>query len=395
MSIPLVGGLIDSGSAAVSYLTKSGLSGAQQFLNAISYGVNKVSHLAVNASGYAIDNAPEILSYIIFSKVIYEGGKMAADPLKKKDDKNQWYRFAERFRKKPELKVKPLNVSDLIKKESLPEILAKNQQEAAKAAQEKADDASKKLIEAHNSLNAATSTYNTTHANDDLRKKIEAEKIYRACNETFKKLQTEADAAKNIADIASEPLKKKKDDKKDKADEPENFMMNFSVEMSKPKEGESEWKIPLSDEALFINHENLKKTFTRSAAGIAMISMGLLGNIDTIGHSDKLHWTWGIPARIIGLPVHFASDIVGNVVGKAVQNGPWGFSKLAVAGGLAYASYRLNWSTKLVWFNFGENRPAPGIDKDTIKKDVAKIALMIITATASLYALNDFVHGNS
>lgn len=321
---------------------------------------------------------------------------MAADPYTTKD---KWLRSDERFRKKAELKVKPLNLSELIKKEALPDILAKDKEKIAKAAQEKADAALGKFLEAQNLLDMAQKSFDNAvePKTNELLKLQEAQRVHQACDDAAKKLQKEADEAKKISDTASELLKKKNDNEKPKGKgpEPENLMMNFSVEMSKPKDGEFEFRVPLSDEALFLHLENMKKAFTKSAAGIAMISAGVLGNIDTLGLSHKLHWTWAYPAYAIGLPVHYFSDTVGNVFNKIAQNGPWGLSKLAVAGGLYYASSRLYWSTKFVWFNIGENRPAPGIDKKTIKEDLAKMALAVVTATASLYALNDFIHGNS
>jgi hypothetical protein len=423
----------------IPYVFKTAVSLTQSLNNVLATVTSKVAApLIFNTVGYILDNAPAIASSCVFGKVTWEGLKMFSEPYSSKDS---WITFGDRFKRKPELKVKPINLSELVNKDAVTAIadlsvekakeIEGNRKNDYTAAKEKADGAWKAVKDSKGDptvLDALIESAKTMESQADAAKKAsesissQIEKIKKIATPKPKESPKEGDflgniknrfqsvrdsyQAGNLSELAWNSVKMPVDgvqdlmdgisylaaDRKEKA-APENLGMNFSVEMTEKKN--FEFPIPFSEEAFILNTENMKKVFTRSAAGAALASIGGLGLVDTWGLTDYVfNWELAYPAKAIGGTVHFASSILGDIAGWIRQEDHWGLGKLIGSGLIFYLGcYRPYQNTNLVWFHFKKNGKDV-FDSKTMVKDLTKLAVAAISLTASLYTFNDFVQGN-
>lgn len=155
----------------------------------------------------------------------------------------------------------------------------------------------------------------------------------------------------------------KKDVKKDvKKDDLEGatHLLSYKLEKTKIKDGETHFRIPFSKDALVINHTELKRQFTRSAAGVVPLTIGSLGLIDSVytgfdvdsnqllgdGRLKQVAWAIGGAGQNIS---YVAAKLFGYAVN--VNKIGYGVGNTLTAAGLAYLGYKTIQSTNLVWFN--------------------------------------------
>lgn len=439
---------IGSDLKAIPFIVNTAKTGVNVGLNAIPVTVKAVINIGktvignlagyisdssgplVSATGYVLENAPSLTSAGVFGYLTWHGGKMFAVPFR---SKAKWFSFENRFKKTPELKAKPINLTELIKKTSeitdgASKVIANQKTEAAKKAKDLADEALRNAQAAKKALNdaeesvkladqaldkAITDNVPITIKNDlvtaafeeqgklDEARKIDIDKLFATATD----LQKKADEAKKASESASEQLKNIQSVTNPKKDAPasqsDNYMMTYTVEMSKPKSGHTQIPLPLSDEAIVISHEDLKKEFTSLAAGTATLGVGILGMIDSAPESVSSYifsrilddnWAWW--ASKIGSPVHYATDCLGNTVGWIIQKDHYGLGKLAAAGSLFFGSHYLIKKTNLVWFNFAKDKNGPLVKRGVIVKDIALIASSITLFCASILTANEWLNSN-
>lgn len=177
-------------------------------------------------------------------------------------------------------------------------------------------------------------------------------------------------------------------------------MFGASIEKTKKKAGETHINLPLSNQAFVIKHEEMKKAFIMSLAGLPIVATGVLGAADSIEDlygSDLIPKPLHSTASFIGAPVQLTTFYVGKTL-EWITHIPtlnYGIGNLGAAIGLSYAGYRALKATDFVWFDFNRANRADSIIKtDVIVKDIVKVAGGVAMISAAIFSANEFLSGN-
>lgn len=413
-----------------TYLAKTAVSLSQGMLNITGNIGSIIVPPIVSLAGATLENFPGLASAGVFGTIGYFGGKKVAKVVPFISD-CKWITVDSRFKKRFEMKAKPINLTELVNKNAALTTLsdmtmdgankiaeerttaattAKTAADNARLALKTLEDAQEELDAAQENLAEATTNPNTKGSANYLallQNFLDEAKVAKVNAEsnpllaTAKDLISKSDEAEKASALAAERLKELKKMKEPlKAGEKppaDTHMMTFTVEEVKPKTGEWRLNIPLSDETLVYSHDDMKKELGSAAAGVAMLGVGFLGVLDSAGGSVSYNivgrgWSW--VGFGIGAPVHLVTNFVGGILGWAAQNDTYGLGKLTTAGLLTLGSYCALQKTKLVWFNIAKDKASPLIKKDVIKKDLCWLTASAVALTAGIITANEFIKGN-
>lgn len=268
----LASGIVEIQVGAALYGLRTGISIVQKIVSKPAEVISKVSGPIVGAAGYLLKNSPELASAAGFGYLTYLGAKKikAIIPF---TQEAKWIDVENRFKAKPELKVKPINLTELVNKDAIAAMasqhtdqfktLADEKKKAATEARKLADEASRKAAYEKNRIESLIfdkksefqlaveqGDSNAIYLKNDLeeaRKELdylekistEAEKLEKQASEAEKASKEASEKLENIKKLSeskektSEPKKDKKDDssknvEKERKDPSNSLMTNIS-----------------------------------------------------------------------------------------------------------------------------------------------------------------------